>query len=130
MVPGGFRRFGFFCFINQFSKKLHRLASTASDRKDLRYNSKIVFWLFLTQKGTNISHFGSRDDPIIRMRKNFEETGLLRPVRLQRLMRSMRLQRFQKAQKSPLKTWESSSHFVTYFKTGWWNIKIQTSWSP
>jgi hypothetical protein len=33
MMPSGFRRFGNLIFINQFSKKKHRLASTASDRK-------------------------------------------------------------------------------------------------
>jgi hypothetical protein len=43
MVPSGFRSFGILCFLNQFSKKYHRLASTASDRKDLRYQLKIGF---------------------------------------------------------------------------------------
>ena len=33
MVPSGFRRFENLCFINHFSKKLHRLASTVSNRK-------------------------------------------------------------------------------------------------
>ena len=33
MVHSGFRRFGHFSYINQFSNKWHRLASTASDRK-------------------------------------------------------------------------------------------------
>ena len=58
-----------------------------------------------------MGHFGTRDDPIIMMRKSFEEMGLYRlwrPLRLQRLMRSMRLQKFLKAQKSLLKTSESS----------------------
>ena len=67
-----------------------------------------IFLLFLRQKGTRIGQFGTRDDPIIRIRKLFEDLGLQRPVRLQRLMRSMRLQRFLKAQKSLLKTSESS----------------------
>ena len=31
-------RFGNLSFINQFSKKRHRLASTASDRKDAKFN--------------------------------------------------------------------------------------------
>ena len=32
-MPSGFKRFVHFSFINQFSKKWHRLTSTASDRK-------------------------------------------------------------------------------------------------
>ena len=38
MVPSGFRMFGDLCFINQFSKKLHWLASTAPDRKGAKFN--------------------------------------------------------------------------------------------
>ena len=37
-----------------------------------RYQLKLNFRLFLTQKGTRIGHFGARDDRIIKMRKNFE----------------------------------------------------------
>ena len=65
------------CFINQFSKISDRLASTASDRKNLRYQLKIEFLIIPYTKGTRIGHFGARDDQIIRMRKNFEEIGLV-----------------------------------------------------
>ena len=44
MVPSGFRRFGNLCFINQFSKKWHRLASTASDRKGAKIQYDISWF--------------------------------------------------------------------------------------
>jgi hypothetical protein len=46
------------------------------------------------KKRTNIGHFGARDDPTIRIKKFFDETGLERWVRPVRLQRQMRLQRF------------------------------------
>jgi hypothetical protein len=42
MVPSGFKRFGHLCFINQFSKNWHRLASIASYRK----GAKIQYTIF------------------------------------------------------------------------------------
>ena len=60
---------------------------------------------------TCIGHFVTSDDHKIRVRKFFEEIGLLRllrPVRLQRLLRSMRLERFLSPGKSLLRTSESS----------------------
>ena len=44
MVHSGFRRFGNLCFINQFSKKWHRLASTASDRKGAKIQYDISWF--------------------------------------------------------------------------------------
>ena len=32
--------------------------------------------MFLTQKGTSIGHFGARDYPIIKMRKNIEKIAV------------------------------------------------------
>ena len=42
----------------------------------------------------------AKDDQTIRIRKFFEEIGLLRPVRLQRPLRSMRPERFLRPGKS------------------------------
>ena len=44
MVHSGFRRFGHLSFINQFSKKWHRLASTASDRKGAKIQHDISWF--------------------------------------------------------------------------------------
>ena len=55
-------------------------------------------------KKGQIGHFDAIDDQTIRIRKFFEELGLLRPVRLQRLLRSMRLERFLRPGKSLLWT--------------------------
>ena len=44
-MPSGFRRFGNLCFINQFSKKWHRLASTVSDRRGAKIQYDIS-WLY------------------------------------------------------------------------------------
>ena len=45
MVSSVFKKFGILCFINQFLKKYHRLALSASDRKDLRYQLEIGFFI-------------------------------------------------------------------------------------
>ena len=45
MVPSGFRRIAHLCFINQFSKKCHNLASTASDRKVAKI-WQYISWFF------------------------------------------------------------------------------------
>ena len=37
MVPSGFKKFGNWSFINQFSKKYHLLASTASTEKVFKF---------------------------------------------------------------------------------------------
>ena len=50
MASSGFRRFGNLCFINQFFKKWHPLASTASDRKSIRYQLKIGFLMIHSTK--------------------------------------------------------------------------------
>ena len=50
MVPSGFRRCGYLCFINQFSKKWPRLASTASDRKSIKYQWKFGFSMINSKK--------------------------------------------------------------------------------
>ena len=57
-------------------------------------SEKLDFSWSIPQKRTSIGHFGARDDQTIRIRKFFEEIGLLRPVRLQRPLRSMRPERF------------------------------------
>ena len=44
MVPTGFKRFGHLYFINQFSKKWHWLASTASDRKGAKIQLDISWF--------------------------------------------------------------------------------------
>ena len=44
MVASGFRRFGNLCFINQISKKWHRLASTASDIKGAKIQYDISWF--------------------------------------------------------------------------------------
>ena len=44
-MPSGFRRFGNLCFIKQFSKKWHRLASTVSDRRGAKIQYDIS-WLY------------------------------------------------------------------------------------
>ena len=57
---------------------------------------KLDFWWSIPQKWTSIGNFGARDDPIIRIRKFFDEMRLsrsLRPLRLLRLLRSLRPQR-------------------------------------
>ena len=46
MVPSGFRRIAHLCFINQFSKKWHQLASTASDRKGAKIQFFNDIWYF------------------------------------------------------------------------------------
>ena len=38
MMPSGFRRLGNFSFINQFSKKQHRLALTSLTETALKFN--------------------------------------------------------------------------------------------
>ena len=58
MVPSGFRRCGNLSFNIQFSKKCHWLASTASDRKDDRYQWKIGFLMI---------HFTKWDIWVLRM---------------------------------------------------------------
>ena len=75
MVPSGFRRCGYLCFINQFSKKWHRLASTASDRNSANISEKLDFWWSIPQKGTSIGHFGARNDPTIRISKFLMKWG-------------------------------------------------------
>tara|TARA_B100000780_G_scaffold44059_1_gene27374 strand:+ start:279 stop:485 length:207 start_codon:yes stop_codon:yes gene_type:complete len=60
---------------------------------------------------TSIGHFVTSDDHKIRVRKFFEEIGLLRllrPVRLQRPPRSMRPKRVPRAGKSLLRSSKSS----------------------
>ena len=74
----------------------------------LEYQWKNNVWWSISQKGNSINHFGARDDQIIRIRKFFEEIGLLRPVRLQRPLRSMRPERFLRPGKSLLRTSELS----------------------
>ena len=74
-----------------------------------RYHISVKIWFFwwsILQKRTGIGHFDAIDDQ--RIRKFFEEVGLLRPVRLQRLLKSMKLQRFLRPGKSQLMTSESS----------------------
>ena len=44
MVPRGFMRFGLLCFTKQFSKKKHRLASTASNRKVIKIKPDISWF--------------------------------------------------------------------------------------
>jgi hypothetical protein len=60
------------------------------------YQVSVAIWIFadLFHKTGPVGHFGAKDDPTVRIRKLFDEIGLLRlwsPVRLQR---SMGLQRF------------------------------------
>ena len=64
MVPSGFRRFGNLCFIQQFSKKLHRLASTASDRKGakIQYDFSQFYHKKLFFKHKNKTEFKCLDD--------------------------------------------------------------------
>jgi hypothetical protein len=81
-------------------------------------SKKLDFWWSISQNRTNIGHFGARNAQTIRIRKFFEEIGLVRlvtPVRLQRLLRSMRLQRFLRPKKSLLRTSESSRFMNSTF---------------
>ena len=60
-------------------------------------SEKLDFWWSIPWKGMIIGQFGARNDPTIRISKNFDKMRLLRslrPLRLLRLLRSLRLQRF------------------------------------
>ena len=67
MVPSSFRRIVHLCFINQFSKKWHWLASTASSGRVSDISEKLGFLRSIPQIGTCIGHLDSGDDQIIRI---------------------------------------------------------------
>ena len=67
MVPSSFRRIAHLCFINQFSKKWHWLASTASSGRVSDISKKLGFLRSIPQIGTCIGHLDSGDDQIIRI---------------------------------------------------------------
>jgi hypothetical protein len=71
-------------------------------------SKKLDFWWSIPQKGTSIGNFGAGDDQTIRIRKFFDEIGLLRPVRLQRPLRLIRLEIFLRPEKSLPRTLELS----------------------
>ena len=58
-------------------------------------SENLDFWWSIPQKRTSVGHFGAIDDQTIRIRKFFEDIGLLKPVKSQRLLRSMRLHRLE-----------------------------------
>ena len=66
MVHSGFRRFGHLSFINQFSKKWHRLASTASDRKSAKIQHDISWFKQkkIFSKHQNEAEFKNLDDSL------------------------------------------------------------------
>ena len=66
MVHGGFRRFGNLSFINQFSKKWRRLASTASDRKGAKIQHDTLWFKRkkIFSKHQNKDEFKNLDDSL------------------------------------------------------------------
>ena len=69
MVPSGFRRCGYLCFINQFSKKMTSAGLSSLRVSDISEN--LDFWWSIPQKGTGIGHLGARDDQIIKISNFF-----------------------------------------------------------
>ena len=49
MLPSGFKRLRNFTLIPKFSKKYHRLASTASNLKDAKIQLEILYVMILTK---------------------------------------------------------------------------------
>ena len=66
MVHSGFKRFWHLCFINQFSKKWLRLASTASDRKGAKIQHDISWFKQkkIFSKHQNKAEFKNLDDSL------------------------------------------------------------------
>ena len=101
MVPSGFRRIAYLCFINQFSKKKNDISWP---QKPLQEEDQISVknWIFddpFHKKGpvSSIGHLGARDDQIIGISNFFDGKSLLRslrPLGLLRLLRSLRPQKF------------------------------------
>ena len=50
-------------------------------------SENIGFSMIHSKKGTGIGHLGARDDPTIRLNKNFDEMRLSRSLRPLRLLR-------------------------------------------
>ena len=74
MVASGFRSSGHLSFIHQFAKKWHRLASTASDKKDgkFQYDISWIYQINIFSKHQNKAEFKNLDDSKV-LSRNFPD---------------------------------------------------------